>query len=336
MNNKKIALISTFCDTQEKIDILLENVRKIKQLGIDVMAIGPNNLVMPDEVIDECDFFFYTKENPILTYPVRQYTHWFSMPLENGLMTTFHRGFSDYGWAALYQTKKLSELALTFDYDVYCHIIYDLEITEEVEKRFLSDDINVLHPRIDPHDPNRIWETTLHFMILDREATRNIANEIDLDLYLNMNCIAEDHVNLWKNKYSLKISDLHVKDKIFYWTGHNFFDYAIHKDFKFFISKNPETEIWLGLEEPFSEILPDTLRMVFYDFVKETPNEMTVIVNDKVFVINPSEWNIQELPVSSQEVETIKIVYQGKPIDITDLYRKISFNQIYYNRHFKN
>jgi hypothetical protein len=31
---KKIALVSTFCNTQEKQDILLENILKIKELGI--------------------------------------------------------------------------------------------------------------------------------------------------------------------------------------------------------------------------------------------------------------------------------------------------------------
>ena len=38
---KKIALISTFCDNQEKLDLLKKNVIKIKELGVDVMIISP-------------------------------------------------------------------------------------------------------------------------------------------------------------------------------------------------------------------------------------------------------------------------------------------------------
>ena len=49
------------------------------------------------------------------------------------------RSVIDYGWAALYQTKKLSEYALTYDYDRYYHIIYDTEIDDTVVSTFLSD-----------------------------------------------------------------------------------------------------------------------------------------------------------------------------------------------------
>ena len=35
---KKIALISTFCDNQEKLDLLIKNIKKIKSLGIDAGA----------------------------------------------------------------------------------------------------------------------------------------------------------------------------------------------------------------------------------------------------------------------------------------------------------
>ena len=70
---KKIALISTFCDTKEKQNILKENIIKIKNLGIDVMAISP--IEIPYDITKLCDFFFYTKENPLLKWPVRMYTH---------------------------------------------------------------------------------------------------------------------------------------------------------------------------------------------------------------------------------------------------------------------
>ena len=150
---KKIVLISTFCDTEKKQNVFKETVLKIKELGIDIMAIAPNFIPIKQEIVDLCDFFFYTKENPLLKWPVRQYTHWYEMPMDNGKIMTLHRGFADYGWAALYQTKKLSQIALTFDYDIFYHIIYDLEIDSTVESEFLSNEVNLVHPRRDPHDP---------------------------------------------------------------------------------------------------------------------------------------------------------------------------------------
>ena len=38
---KKIVLISTYCDTIEKIEILKENIIKIKSFGLDVLVISP-------------------------------------------------------------------------------------------------------------------------------------------------------------------------------------------------------------------------------------------------------------------------------------------------------
>lgn len=328
--SKKIAMISTYCDTQEKLDILLNNIKKIKSLGIDVIGIGPNHLIMPDEVIKEFSFFFYTKENPVLNYPIRQYTHWYSFFTNTGKKITFHRGVGDYGWAALYQTKKISEIALTFDYDIFFHLIYDLEITDEVLNKFESSDINVVYPRVDPHDPTLIWYSCLHFMVLNREILKNIVNEIDYDLYIKTNGIAETHVEQWIKKFNVKSGDLVVKDLIHYWTGYDFFDYKIHKDFKFFISKNPEETVWNQENNSYDVIQSGNLRMVFYDLKTEI-KEISIIVNNEEHVINPISWDVCEIPIQSSKINTINIKWDNLEMDLTELYSKISFNQIQYD-----
>ena len=58
---KKIALISTFCDNQEKLDLLITNIKKIKSLGIDVMIISPFKL--NDEVLD-----FFKRDSKVIAY----------------------------------------------------------------------------------------------------------------------------------------------------------------------------------------------------------------------------------------------------------------------------
>lgn len=106
---KKIVLVSTFCNSEEKQNVLKETVLKVKEIGLDIMVISPNFIPIRQDIIDLCDFFFYTKENPLLGWPIRQYTHWYEMPISDGKICCIHRGFYDYGWAALYQTKKLSQ-----------------------------------------------------------------------------------------------------------------------------------------------------------------------------------------------------------------------------------
>ena len=53
---KKIALLNTFCDTPEKIEVIIENARILKSLGVDVMVNSPIHL--DSEVVREFDFYF--------------------------------------------------------------------------------------------------------------------------------------------------------------------------------------------------------------------------------------------------------------------------------------
>ena len=175
---KKIALVSTFCDTEEKQNILKETIEGIKNLGIDIMVNAPISIPIKQEIIDLCDFFFYTKENPLLKWPVRHFNHWYKMPIENNKVCVLEKGLSDYSWARLYQSKKLSQFALSFDYDQFYHIEYDVEIDEVVKNAFLSDEVNIIFPRRDPHDPTFLRETTLHLMVFDRPMMENIEKEI--------------------------------------------------------------------------------------------------------------------------------------------------------------
>jgi hypothetical protein len=327
---KKIALVSTFCDTDYKKNILHENVEKVKKLGIDVMLISPNFIEIPKKTIEISDFCFYTKENPLLKWPERSYTHWYEQPVGDGKITKLQRGLADYGWSALYQTKKLSQIALTFDYDVFYHMIYDLEIDEIIESEFLSDEVNVVHPRRDPHNPEFLWDTTLHFMVFDMEMMKNIESEITLNEYLRTSGVAEGEVLKWKQKYNIKTSEHPVKDKVFYWENFDFFNMSPFDDFKMFISKNEEMNINIRNGDNLSvDKLTSNLRIVFHSF--DQINVVQIEVNDYKFEITPKPWEINEIPIDSQKVNKIKITYNGVDVDFTDDYKNIMMNQIYYN-----
>jgi hypothetical protein len=320
---KKIALISTFCDTQEKQNILEENIIKIKDLGIDVMAISP--IEIPYSITKLCDFFFYTKENPLLKWPTRAQSHWYQMPLPDGKITTLQRGLVDYGWAGLYQVKKLSQIALTFDYDIFYHLIYDLEIDEIVENEFKLND-NIIHPRRDPHHPETIWDTTLHFMVFDRSLMEKIESEITLEEYLGTNGMAEGEVLKWVNKYNIPISTHPVRDKIFYWENYDFFDYSPFPGFKIFLSKNERMAIQLDGEDT---TLTENLRAVFHGFSEM--DEIEIRINGESKKYSPNPWEIIEFPISSQNIKEIIFTYNDRVINFTEKYNEIMMNQIYYN-----
>ena len=171
---KRIALISTFCDTPLKLDTLKENIIKVKKIGLDVMVISP--LHTPKNITDLCDYYFETKDNPLLGWPVRAYTHWHNQQTPSGRVT-FHRGLKDYGWAALYQFKKLSQIALSLDYDMFYHMIYDLVIDGVVEQE-MREDHNVVHPRRNPKNYDDIWDVNLTFIALNREMMEKVEKEV--------------------------------------------------------------------------------------------------------------------------------------------------------------
>lgn len=325
---KKIALVSTYCNNDEKLNVLRENIKKIKSIeNIDVLIISP--LVLPEDIIELCDFYFQTKENPILSWPVRMYTHWYEFRLPNEKIVTMKRGLSDYGWAGLYQVKKLSQIGLTFDYDLFYHMIYDLDIDDFVIEEFKKNEPNKVYPRRDPNNPETIWETTLHFMVFDREMMKKIVNEIDLQTYLSADGVAEGQVLRWKNKFNIGTGEYPVRDKIFYWQDFDFFDYKISKDFKFFISKNDKTKVTLGENPTYVSELSENLRMVFHGF--SGIKKIKIDVNNQTYEIEVSPWKIIELPVSSKKTELIKIHYNDEIVDFIDEFKKITYNEIYYN-----
>jgi hypothetical protein len=164
---KKVALISTFCDTQEKIDILKRNIFSVKSMNIDVILISP--FYMDKDVVDMCDYFFVTKDNPVLDWPEKAMYMWkilFKDEQKIKITTTY----SDYGFAGLTQVKQLSEIALNLEYERFYHMIYDLKIDENVISGLNSNESNSIYPS---KRGETIWDVGLHFMIFDRENLKN-------------------------------------------------------------------------------------------------------------------------------------------------------------------
>lgn len=321
---KKIALIGSFCDTEEKIQILKENIITLKKLGVDTLVISP--LTLPSEIIELSDFLFFTKENPLLTWPVRDFTFWKTIHTSEGVVR-IHRNVADYGWAGLYQIKKLTQIALTFNYDIFYHLIYDLDIDEQVISEIKNDEINLIHPRVNPNNPNDIWEATLHFMIFDKAKMMEIERMIDLQTYLNSNGVAEGQALKWAKELNIKLSEYPVKDKIYYWGKVDMFDYSKSPNYKLFISKNETAEIWRG--NPLkSEVLSPMFRLLFYDLKKNYLFTVQTKFQRQTFTLTESK--LIEFNFDSNIVNELIIECDGESIDYSDTINKISRNIVYY------
>lgn len=326
---KKIALISTFCDTEEKQNILLENINILKNNGVDTMCLSPNFIQLNHEIVKKSDFVFYTKENPLLNWPERAFTFWKTILTDKGLVKMTHF-LSDYGWAALYQTKKLSEIALTFEYDIFYHIIYDTELDDVILDEIKGGEKNIIHPRVDPHDEKTLWETTLHFMVFDRELTKKISEEITLNEYLRTNGVAEGEVLKWKNKFNIPTKGHPVKDKIYLYEDKDFFDYGLDNDYKIFINKHEsDVDIWKG-DPPEEYIMDNKLRVILYEIKQDGTFSFKINDEIKTYYLKNSNNYMIEFDIKCNEIKSIIFDFNNKTIDFTENYKKISRNYINY------
>lgn len=322
---KKIALISSYCDNIEKVNILIENIKILKGLGTDVLVISP--LKLPDEVIEKSDFVFFTKENPVLNWPIRAFTFWKNY-LVGGKSIMMHRNVADYGWAALYQVKKMSQIALSYDYDIFYHLIYDLEIDETIVNEIKNNLTNLIHPRINPNNPDELWEATLHFMVFERQLMEQIVKKINLEEYLGSNGVAEGQALRWTKELPISISEKPIRDKVFYWKDKDLFDYSKSPIYKMFIGKNEGTEVWVG-DPPISRELNSKIKIFFYDL--KLDEEIKILINDKEERYTLSSNEIFVSSQDSQEIISSFLIQDSTGLyDYLEIFKEIDRNLIYF------
>lgn len=136
---KKLALINSYCNTWDKLNILYNTLIKLKELNVDSLVYSP--IALPSNITDIADFTFITKENPIIHWPERGMIHW---KKNHQYETTLI--LPDYGWASIYQYKKLMEIGSNFNYDYYFPLIYDLNIDKEVENILINPQEKLFFP----------------------------------------------------------------------------------------------------------------------------------------------------------------------------------------------
>jgi hypothetical protein len=301
---KKIALISSFCDNQEKLNLLKKNVKTIKSFGVDVMVISP--LKLDDETIDICDFLIYTKENPVLNWPEKAYFQWWDGTVD-GKHITMTTTYPDYGYAGLLQVKRMSDLALSMDYDIFFPMIYDINIDEHVESIFLDNKKNSFFPSIrDGH----IWSIGLHLISLDRDHLFRFKTLITKGSYL---VEGDFDAFAWLHR-AVKlvpgfIEEKPIEDLIYYLENKDFFNISPDSNFKCFIHKNGQ----------------DNVKIVFYDFggVKN----FKIKSNDYYSEFDVREWDEISLPFI--DCNNLLVTQDDRLFDFSNEISKITHNEIF-------
>lgn len=301
---KKIALISTFCDTQDKINLLTENVKKIKNLGIDVMVISP--LKLTDELIELCDYLIYSKENPVLNWPEKSYFQWWSGTI-NGENITMTTTYPDYGYAGLVQIKRMADLALSMDYDMFFPMIYDININEHVESVFSDNKKNSFYPSM---RDGQVWSIGLHLISLDREHLNRFKTLITKESYL---VEGEFDAFAWLHRAVKLIPGViesePVEDLIYFLSNKEFFNISKSDKFKCFIHKT----------------LKDDMKIVFYNFGGLKTFRIVTENFDSSFEVR--EW--QEIMLPFIDCDKLEVVIEDETLDFTKELKNIGYNEFY-------
>lgn len=306
---KKLFLISSYCDSEEKIEVLSNNLSKIKNLGHDTLLLSP--IPLKKDIIDLCDYFFQTKENPVSTIEEKTYIHWSIIENQKGERYRLERFFPEYGWAALYQNKKLSQIGLTFDYDIYYHIIYDTDINDGLVNEINSNTVNTYYSNKSTNGD--INEFSLHFIPLDREGMVSFERFLDRDKYVTSHDLTHDFMLKWVRETNIKKSNFIVEEHINFYTDINFFSIYNGNELNIFFEK--------------FELNQEKNKFICYGM--KTDN-VKIIINDDLIFDNITEKEPLNTNLYTSEINKIEVQVNDVKYDCTESYYKIGRNKIFY------
>lgn len=299
--NEKVALISSYCDNDEKINLLTDNIVKLKSLGIDIILFTPFRLTQ--RIYELCDVVLFSKENPVLDWPEKSYFQWWDGTI-NGSHVKMTTTYPDYGYAGLVQIKRMADLAISMGYKHFYPMIYDININEHVISIFEDSKKNSFFPSM---RDGQVWGIGLHLMSLDFEHMVRFKNLITKESYL---VESDFDAFAWLHR-AVKlipgvIESTPVEDLIYYFENKDFFDCSIIKGIKCFIHKTPNQKI----------------KIIFYGFggIKR----FNIYSDSFQKMYSTREWEEIELPF--EDTNILKVLYEENEYDFTQIIKKIKNN----------
>lgn len=307
--NNQIVLVSTFCDTDEKIEILLKNIKKIKSKGLDVALISP--LILPEIVIKNADFVFFTKENPILDWPTHSMYGWQVLNFGSHSLKIWQT-YPDYGWAGLNHVKRLGEMFINYHYSTFAFIIYDSMLTDEHFDLIKKGHESIVYPSKRGED---IWKVGLHLMVFNREMLHHVIDRIQLKDYLSypdFDAFAYLHNHL-VIPLQIQIAKDPVEDEIYFYEKTNMLNHSSDEDVKYFISSPDEY-----VEE---------VKILFYGN-DEIIKIKTIVNGIENTHTNVNNGDIISLGLLKNDIKSVVLEYDDKKFDITNKIKSIKNSAI--------
>lgn len=304
---KKIILISCHCDNGEKLDVLKNNILKLKGKGLEIALIS--HLQIPQDVTSLVDFTFITKENPIFSYPVKCIMYWRGFIYNEKVLKVFN-AIPDYGYAGLNHIKRLGEMFIKYDYDHFDFIIYDTTLTDYVIDVLCNNTESLVHPFF--RGDFKKSTTGLHLISLTKKDLANILPRITEENYLqDLDWTAEDFMYEYLIKpENIKISPVGVTDQILFIEG----DPVNHSKIT-------------GLN--YSIILPyksdENIKIFFYEGNNQ---RISILVNENEIKTIIEKELLLDLGINIKNLGEVSFYFHGNRYYIADQIRKHNHSHI--------
>ena len=124
VSQKESFLITTYCDTDEKLKVLNDTIQGLKKYNLDICVHA--HYPLPVEVQEQIQYYIYDVSNPIIPYGLRSIIMW--RKIGNYQLNILKR---DYGYTVASQYKQGLLFLNKLDYDVVHVLNYDTIVTDD-------------------------------------------------------------------------------------------------------------------------------------------------------------------------------------------------------------
>jgi hypothetical protein len=209
MKENKVILISSYCDTEEKTNILKNNINILYENNFDIILFTP--FCVPDEIIEKTTYIILSKENPYTSYPEKSVGFWSIINFSGENYRLFNT-VNDYGWSSLIQYKNMLDLAINREYSNFILMIYDTIIDEYVVEKIKNTTDTLMFPTL--KKDGVIFPVGTQLMIFDKETVKLFYSNIFKRSYYKNNDVLETWLEKLSTFMIWKINDKPVVDGI--------------------------------------------------------------------------------------------------------------------------
>tara|TARA_R110000822_G_scaffold105000_1_gene232255 strand:+ start:298 stop:1236 length:939 start_codon:yes stop_codon:yes gene_type:complete len=231
---KKAIIILSHCNTKEKLQVLKDNISKLKTFqNLDIIL--TSHISLPQEIVDSVEYFIYDKSNPVLSWPQRGMFFWrrFNTPTHEAYLNYIQ---PDYGWTVFNQINLGGSITLSQNYNISYFINYDLVIDSNVED-IINDNTQDSKFFKSKNYQEDIMEPSLLLFKVNKPHLNYLINNISIDKYCEAHHTPEQYLNTIIKDLEFTKPDYFISDQIDFFNEKGFeVNNSLHSHFNCFVT----------------------------------------------------------------------------------------------------